>query len=83
MVIVIVLLIFLYFKIVNTNYARNELINIIHVYNQEYDDVSCKDMESYFMTFIRLWDWGYKRILPKEKYELIKHILESGDEDDY
>ena len=35
------------------------------------------DMEEYDQTFKRWWDWGYTRILPPAKYELVKpHIVE-------
>ena len=32
--------------------------------------VSYNDAESYDSTLFRFWDWGYKRILPKEKYRI-------------
>ena len=38
-------------------------------------EVSFNDMEEYNRTFLRLWDWGYKHILPKEKYEVIKRYI--------
>lgn len=38
--------------------------------------VDYDDMESYDDTLFRLWDWGYTRILPKEKYALIRHLME-------
>lgn len=41
-----------------------------HVYDVEFDD-----MEDYDRTFTRWWDWGYKRILPPEKYEIIKDYI--------
>ena len=34
------------------------------------------DMEYSGKTYNRLWDWGYKRILPKEKFEIIKEFIE-------
>ena len=30
----------------------------------------------YCRTVFRVWDWGYKNILPKEDFELIKPYLE-------
>ena len=33
------------------------------------------EMESYEKTLFRLWDWGYTRILPPEKFELIKPYI--------
>ena len=39
--------------------------------------VDYDDMEPYDKTLNRLWDWGYKRILPKEKFDiLMKHFEE-------
>lgn len=38
--------------------------------------VDYSDMEEYETTWRRLWDWGYKNILPKEKYEIIKDYIE-------
>jgi hypothetical protein len=32
-------------------------------------------MEDYDDTLFRLWDWGYKRILPKQYFELIKPYI--------
>lgn len=37
--------------------------------------VDFSDMEEYETTLWRLWDWGYKNILPKEKYEIIKDYI--------
>ena len=37
--------------------------------------VDFDDMESHNDTFSRFWDWGYTRILPKDKYELIKPYI--------
>lgn len=33
------------------------------------------DMEDYDKTLWRLWDWSYTRILPKEKFEIIKPYI--------
>ncbi len=33
-------------------------------------------MEGYDKTLWRWWDWGYKNILPKEDYELIKPYIQ-------
>lgn len=37
--------------------------------------VDYKDKEDYDETFWRLWDWGYTRILPKDKFEIIKPYI--------
>lgn len=39
-------------------------------------DISYEDMESYNRTLYRIWDWGYKNILPKEKFEIVKEYIE-------
>lgn len=33
------------------------------------------DQEDYDKTLWRLWDWGYTRILPKDKFEIIKPYI--------
>lgn len=38
-------------------------------------DVTYEDMEDYDTTQERFWDWGYTRILPPEKFELIKPFI--------
>lgn len=39
------------------------------------NDVNCDDMESYEHTLFRIWDWGYTRILPKDKFEIIEPYI--------
>lgn len=57
---------------------HRDLINEDNYDLYDNNPVEYKDMESYFKTFRRFWDWGYKRILPREKYEIIKPYLEKG-----
>ena len=40
------------------------------------------DMESYGKTFMRFWDWGCKRILPPEKFEVIRPYINEKETDD-
>lgn len=54
---------------------RLKIVNAICRYGDK-DVVSYDDMESYDDTLWRLWDRGYTRILPKEKYALIRHLVE-------
>lgn len=43
---------------------------------REYDyEVDFHDEEPYDKTLWRLWDWGYTRILPPEKFEIIKPYI--------
>ena len=38
-------------------------------------EVAFADMEDWDATQARFWDWGYTRILPPEKFELIKPYI--------
>ena len=38
--------------------------------------VDYSDMETYDQTFCRWWDWGYTRILPKDKLALISSYID-------
>lgn len=40
-------------------------------------EVDFEDMEDYNDTLLRLWDWGYTRILPKDKFEIIKPYIKA------
>ena len=88
----VILIIFISFAAVLIFYlAKNEvtfihhkrIANAIHRYcmhkiiTKEYDEeVHYTDMEPYDKTLKRFWDWGYTRILPKDKFEIIKPFLE-------
>ena len=37
--------------------------------------VDYDDIEDYHKVLYRLWDWGYTRILPKDKFEIIKPYI--------
>lgn len=43
----------------------------------QYEDcvVDFIDIEDYNTTLLRLWDWSYKRLLPPEKFEVIKPYI--------
>ena len=43
-----------------------------HIYESE---VEYDDARSYIKTFLRFWDWGYKHILPRDKFEIIKPYI--------
>ena len=58
---------------------HKRISDAIHIYRLEsfkkgiYEpEVDYEDSEEYFKTLFRLWDWGYTRILPKEKFDIIK-----------
>lgn len=67
-----------------THFNRMLVLNAIYLYRRDlieqdkYDEaqVNMDDMESYDKTLWRLWDWGYKRILPPEKFEIIKPYID-------
>lgn len=61
---------------------RTIIIDAIHRYHYDLIEqdiftyvVEYSDMESYGKTLWRLWDWGCKRILPSDKYEIIKQYI--------
>lgn len=45
------------------------------LYDGTSEEVDWSDMESYDNTLWRLWDWGYTRILPKEKYKIVEPFI--------
>lgn len=59
-----------------TAYMRMKIFDAIISYQLNRDFfgriVSLNDMEDYDSTFYRWWDWGYTRILPPEKFKIIK-----------
>lgn len=79
-------LLFFICKNYNTYAIRHKILNAIHDYrmmviinrsvtNKLSLDVDFNDMEDYFTTLLRFWDWGYKNILTKERYEIIKDYI--------
>ena len=40
-----------------------------------FDTVDYDDMEPMWKTYLRFWDWGCKRIVPKHAYKRIKRFL--------
>ena len=71
-------------KNMNTFNCQNKIGDAIYRYklvciqNQNWDEfhyVEFNDAEQYVKTFLRLWDWGYTRILPKDKLEIIKPYI--------
>lgn len=77
-------LVILLIKNENTNRKRMIIIEAIKEYctfrikNDTWDrtDLSLYDcMEPYDRTLWRLTDWSYKRILPRDKFEIIKPFI--------
>lgn len=86
---VIIVLFCIMLLIKNEITFRNRCIIISSILAYQHDaikheefsfDISGTDMEDYNKTLYRLWDWGYKRILPKEKYEIVKRYIEPQKE---
>lgn len=85
-VLIICLLFFTILNFKNMNTAKNQ-IRILNAITDYQDDCVKKDMykealnvtiqdkEDYDKTLWRLWDWGYTRILPKDKFEIIKPYI--------
>ena len=82
--IVLVFLIVLLFKNSITLRNQEKVLYAIKEYriecmkNHQYNGlnyVDYEDVETYMTTFWRLWDWGYTRILPKDKFEIIKPYI--------
>lgn len=47
-----------------------------HDFDEKAWEVTYDDEEEYNKTLWRLWDWGYTRILPPDKYEFLKPYIE-------
>lgn len=74
----------------NFTYAnRNTIINAIFTYNakqlsnsiknntvEDLDFIDASVMESYRRTLFRLYDWGYKNIVPSDVFDKIAPIIE-------
>ena len=80
-----ILCIFALIKNEVTFHNRMKIAEAIYFYNLSYirkgenpdadHYVSFDDMEDYVVTFERFWDWGYTRILPAEKFKLIRPFI--------
>lgn len=77
--------IFMLIKTTNTYKKRIIIINAIAAYMQHcinlrvYDyAVTYDDMEDYDSTDYRIWDWGYTRILPPDKFKIIEPFIKEN-----
>lgn len=86
---VIILVLLGLFILKNENACKNRCIIVDaifehHIYAlNSFDmlrhfEVDYNDAEPYDKTLFRLYDWGYTRILPKEKYEIIKPYIKES-----
>lgn len=69
-------------KNVVTLHQFTKINNAIFCYNtnlstssywQNRIDYGCT--KPYVVVLLKFWDWGYKHILPKDKYELVKNYI--------
>lgn len=83
-VILMIIIIYLTIKTRNAYKNQKKIMDAIYLYGvdtmkkygRNHFQVSFDDMESYNDTLYRFWDWGYTRILPKEKFEIIKPYIQ-------
>ena len=73
--------VYMLFKVRNAYNNQMIILKAISDYSDETGNIRkstilLDNMEDLIKTAFRLWDWGYKNILPKEDFELIKPYLE-------
>ena len=88
-ILVFILFMLLYIAVKNANTAKKRylIIAAIFKHNMHWIEmgigrpfvIDYPDMESYYKTLFRLWDWGYTRILPPDKFDIIEPFIESFD----
>jgi hypothetical protein len=70
--------------LIKNDYTLKNTLIIVHaigdyqldcIENDTNMEVDFEDMEDYNDTLLRLWDWGYTRVLPKDKFEIIKPYI--------
>ena len=52
----------------------------IHTIGLDSLEVDYDDCESFVLTLFKLWDWGYKHILPHEKFALIEKYINKTED---
>ena len=73
--------VFMIVKNYNTFRQHKKIDNAIYEYRRSCiwknisPAVNYDDEEDYDKTLLRICDWGYKNILPPEKYEIIKEFI--------
>lgn len=60
-------------------YQMDRLDNQYMCGTPRFNEVDYSDMEPYDKTFKRFYDWGYTRILSKDKFEIIKPFIEKEE----
>jgi len=76
----------IFISIKNDNTFKNRAIIIVAIGDYYLDQMKnnrysyeaiFEAMEPYHKTLFRLWDWSYKRILPRRKFKLIEPYIKS------
>lgn len=84
MVLIIIVVYYIMMIIKNNITYRNhkKILNAINCYNYDMitegkpdNIIHCSDMMDYDKSLNNLFDWGYKSILPKNKFEKIKNYI--------
>lgn len=65
-------------RIIDAVYQYN--LNLIYDGRRHESEVDFDDIETFYKTLFRLWDWSYKRILPADKLEIIEPYLKGGED---
>ena len=72
---------FMLFKNENTFRNMEKIVDAIYIYQLKcltdgsLTEVDYYDMRSYERVLFRFWDFGYKHILPEEKFKLIEAYI--------
>ncbi len=77
----LIYLICMLIKVENASKNQEKILNAIDAYAQTTGDyetalMALFVMEDFEETIYRLWDWGYKNILPNAYYELIESYIQ-------
>ena len=81
LVVLLIFIILAYGRLVFSFNAHEKIDNAIYLYRMqcfvEEDEplVDYSDMESFVKTMLRICDFGYSRILPPDKFELVKDYI--------
>ena len=68
-------------KIDNTGKNHHIIMKAIDAYVEETKDYTngmalIEEMENFYETIFRFWDWGCEKILPKQYFELIEPYIQ-------
>lgn len=82
LIILVWLIVFGVCKIIQTSENFSIVLNSIYLYKLHCIDESKKpmvdydDMKPYSLSVLKILDWGYKHILPPEKYEIVEPFIQ-------